>query len=381
MFSWSLARCTTVLTVCALTGLVGPSALAVAEPTGPSQVEAPAASSLAGVEALAQGNVWSVGWRQAQGGPTQTLARHWTGTAWSTVPTPSPGDKANQLAGVSAVSPDDIWAVGTFQNSLQREKLLAMHWNGTRWVHVAVPQRRSAARFAAVAAIAPDDAWAVGYKTDGTGIVDHWDGHSWSTVSAFPDLGRVILHGVDATSSNDVWVVGERIDGRQNSSTFAAHWDGQTWQAVTTPDGHRYTALAGVSMLSSNKAWAAGHAADDGNANGLLLRWDGQTWSVVKSPALVGDNVYLNSISAVSAGDVWAVGSDFTPAGDSLTLIEHWDGSRWQRVASPSPESFDNLSSVSADSASDAWTVGAVYTGGRLVEHWNGNRWTTDPTG
>ena len=56
------------------------------------------------------------------------------------------------------------------------------------------------------------------------------------------------------------------------------------------------------------------------------------------------------------------------------TLILHWNGSSWRRVASPSPASYSTLTGISATSASNAWAVG--YAGSRtVILHWNGRSW------
>jgi hypothetical protein len=87
--------------------------------------------SLAGVSALSSSDAWAVG---ALG--TKTLVLHWNGTAWAQVPSPSPrgvgiGPVTN-LAGVSALSPADAWAVGCACTS-DTDTTLVLHWNGTTW--------------------------------------------------------------------------------------------------------------------------------------------------------------------------------------------------------------------------------------------------------
>lgn len=102
-------------------------------------------------------------------------------------------------------------------------------------------------------------------------------------------------------------------------------------------------------------------------------------WGLVASPA-VGQEGRLLAISARSASDAWAVGQ--YEGVDSLqrTLVEHWNGSQWAYVNSPSPGAQDNvLQGVSADSASDVWAVGAQSAAGvtqPLVERWNGSAWS-----
>src|ERR1043165_7899800 len=52
-------------------------------------------------------------------------------------------------------------------------------------------------------------------------------------------------------------------------------------------------------------------------------------WSVVSSPNPDIVNV-LNDVEVVTANDVWAVGFS-----QNQTLIEHWDGTSWSGVSSP----------------------------------------------
>jgi hypothetical protein len=96
---------------------------------------------------------------------------------------------------------------------------------------------------------------------------------------------------------------------------------------------------------------------------------------------------YLNAVSGTSARDVWAVGSTGPGFHGKNTLIEHWNGTRWRVVPSPSPgrgvDRFSILYGVTAISAGDAWAVGFYNSGNNsgvttraLIEHWDGTRWT-----
>ena len=65
----------------------------------------------------------------------------------------------------------------------------------------------------------------------------------------------------------------------------------------------------------------------------------------------------LNSVVALSATDVWAVGNYILPATPSShTLIAHWDGTSWNVV--PSPDVWGTLTSVAAVGAHDVRAVG-----------------------
>jgi hypothetical protein len=50
-------------------------------------------------------------------------------------------------------------------------------------------------------------------------------------------------------------------------------------------------------------------------------------------------------VTVVSPRNVWAVG-DYNTGRAYLTLIEHWNGSSWKIVSSPSPGGYNLLSSV-----------------------------------
>jgi hypothetical protein len=94
-------------------------------------------------------------------------------------------------------------------------------------------------------------------------------------------------------------------------------------------------------------------------------------------------------VAATSATDVWAVGtSGRLPRGRAHNLIEHWDGSSWKKMPSPSPGAFSSLTGVAAVSPTDAWAVGAwqlTHNGypaclpkcsfHPLILHWDGTRW------
>ena len=88
----------------------------------------------------------------------------------------------------------------------------------------------------------------------------------------------------------------------------------------------------------------------------MIEHWNGTSWSVVKSPNVGSDsdgNV-LSGVAAVSASNIWAVGSY-----SKGSLIEHWNGTSWSVVKSPNVGSqFNYLSGVAAVSASNIWAVG-----------------------
>jgi hypothetical protein len=138
-------------------------------------------------------------------------------------------------------------------------------------------------------------------------------------------------------------------------------------------------------------AWAVGDTLVNGYAQSLAERRKGTRWAIVPMPRISGRSVYLNSVEAAGAGDVWAVGSSEPPGVDpedtdagSQRLIEHWNGYRWSIVPGVKALPRGEVFGVSADSPRDVWAVGWEGKWGwghttPLVERWNGSVWKRMP--
>src|SRR5215470_11859864 len=97
-----------------------------------------------------------------------------------------------------------------------------------------------------------------------------------------------------------------------------------------------------------------------------------------QSPAVTAYTDGLNAVAVSSASNAWAVGNYFHGSA-YLTLTEHWNGSHWTIVKSPSPtEPYSTLDGVAGHS-SQAWAVGDTGVGTKsartLIEHWNCTAW------
>jgi hypothetical protein len=149
------------------------------------------------------------------------------------------------------------------------------------------------------------------------------------------------------------------------------------WTGVQPPNpGTSFNELTGVAVLSACNAWAVGDYGSGSGANQtLIVHWNGAVWKQVASPNPAARNV-LTGVAASSATNIWAVGFTFTPTtGVERSLIVHWNGAVWKRVASPNPSPAGNsLTGVAATSATSAWAVGGLL-GPRVILHWNGTAW------
>jgi hypothetical protein len=221
---------------------------------------------------------------------------------------------------------------------------------------------------------------------DGLGermLIKHWDGVRWTSVIS-PNVGTRdnVLYGVAASSATNVWAVGKYHDDTNVERTLIQHWDGAIWKVVASPnEGSTHNRLYGVAALSASSAWAVG-SYDDATSISLplILRWNGTSWQKFLVPTLAGaTEITLRGVTAIANNNAWAVGTYRDSNGDGKTLTLHWNGTNWQQVTSPNPNSFRNgLNAVTAVSASDIWAVGYTSDGTgykSLALRWNGTSW------
>src|SRR5215469_3172701 len=198
-----------------------------------------------------------------------------------------------------------------------------------------------------------------------------------------------ILYGVAAASRSSAWAVGTYQSGTVQR-TLIERWNGRSWttEASPSPGGTHSSFLNGVADVSSSSAWAVGGYSNGAEQKTLIEHWNGRSWKQVPSPSPGGaHDSYLFGVTALSASNAWAVGGYVNGTAEQ-TLIEHWNGRSWRRVASPNPGGaarVNDLESVTAISPSNAFAVGYYDVNGTsvartLVEHWNGRAWKQQPS-
>lgn len=301
--------------------------------------------------------------------------------AWSQVSSPNAGTSSNFLSGVAAVSANNVWAVGSYGNG-NGGFTFVEHWDGKQWKVAASPNINGS--LSGVAAIAANNVWAVGgYNNGSLTLVEHWNGTSWSIIPSpnVPSLSDS-LAAISAISATDIWAVGN-ASGNRGYQGLIEHWNGTSWSIVSSSVAGP---LSSVTAIASNNVWTVGDAAGAKGIQTLIEHWNGSTWSVVSSsgPGLATNT--LNGIAAISANNVWAAGDDsngVTPYADYAPLIEHWNGASWSVVSSPLQGTSDLVNGIAALSANNIWTVGDYRTGldpngpyFTLIEHWNGTMWS-----
>jgi hypothetical protein len=208
-----------------------------------------------------------------------------------------------------------------------------------------------------------------------------------AAASTTPNPGKLDeLDGVAAVTPSDAWVVGTYCVAHcsftqpQVDRSMILHWNGAAWARVASPNPGTFDQLSGVTAVSATDVWAAGTYFTPAGTKPLVLHWNGSAWQQVTVTAPVSDVFSVNAVSASRANDVWLAGD----AGVNRNLVLHWDGRNWSRMNLPSPGMFDILSGISARSPTDAWAVGFYCAsgcrGGPALDrgfawHWNGVKW------
>lgn len=353
-------------------------------------------NELDGVTAISANDTWAVGFSQVShdsSSALQGLIEHWNGKQWSIVPNPGASASVQaQLSGVAAVSANNVWAVGNIERDPRSGiKTLIEHWDGKQWSIIPSPNVGMGDNVLyGLTALSTENIWAVGHFDPSfdanhvpkhwppsQAIIEHWNGSQWSLVSS-PGLGasdNMGLSAVTAISTNNVWAVGSILINHgqpQLTRTLIEHWNGSRWSVVPSVNpGPDYNRLQQVSAISANDVWAVGNVGNNKSGSVLIEHWDGSRWSVVVGANGGTGDSFLNGVAAISADNVWAVGYFYDAQDPNYvyhTLIEHWNGRQWTIFSSPGLAGDNSLNGVAAVSKNKVLAVGDSGRQRTLVE-------------
>lgn len=312
------------------------------------------------------------------------------------------------LTGVSCSSTTSCMAVGWFQGSVPgtsayEQQTLTESWNGTTWavVHSPTPGPSSdGAVLNAVSCASSSNCMAVGDRlvtrtqTGGIYVVDKplaeaWNGHKWSVVptAKLAYIGAS-LNGVACLSSSSCIAVGnEGTVPKPYLLTLAEAWNGTAWKSVATPRPvtRGGTSLSAVSCASSTACMAVGY---DGFNYGtgaeatLAEHWDGTAWDRLSTPT-PNANGSLNGVTCVAVHACLAVGSHAGKGNRATgTLSEQWQGTGWKVQPTPDPATanFADLDSISCTGPTACMATGGGAaeegeSGLTVAQVWNGMTW------
>jgi hypothetical protein len=368
--------------VAAIAALLAPSAPATAATAASCtiklvahpEVDATPFDQLYGIDALSATNIWAVG---SSGAASRPLVEHFNGTKWKIVPSPDKGS-TTELNDVTVLGPKNAWAVGYyFPTGGGHNRTLIEHWNGTRWNVVASPNPIAASDnfLKGVDAVSASNIWAVGSngRPGNKTLIEHYNGTKWVTVHGAALSNGGDLQDVSAISRTNVVAVGHAgVVG--TSQALVERFDGTNWTKEAVPGTVSGADLFGVSTPSATAQWAAGTQSGTAALQTLTMRNIGSGWEVIDSPNVGTDRInFFSDVSAVSAGNAWAVGERENDSFVRRTLIAHFSSGSWSVVSSPNSGTADNrLSGVATPTGTNIWSVGTAghpigSTG--LIEH------------
>lgn len=342
---------------------------------------------LSEMAALSSTNIWAVGGVSASktsqvtlpGIPVpavqvkaagQPLIEHWDGKAWQIVASPAganypqgPFGSTNRLTGISAISANDIWAVGTQATKtnvpqsgnsffFMEAAPLVEHWDGTSWTEKKLPDSLQKEGFSPsnIHALATNDVW------------------SFNTGSSFAFTGPItikrFLPGTPPPGSiNSLPIAGTpiAINTQSLASPHILHWNGENWSEMQlSSDLSKHTDLQDVAVIADNDIWAVGMHTDpkakqDDDTN-VIYHWDGSAWKSVSGAPGVDTKSILENIAVIAPNNLWLMGR----TSKNQPLMEHWDGKTWQ-VVSPASPAYGSATSITI-AGQRAWALVDVYS-------------------
>ncbi|MDQ5825912.1 MAG: S-layer homology domain-containing protein [Chloroflexota bacterium] len=370
-------------------------------------------SNFSKVEVISPDDVWAVG----SGRPStrisasDTLVEHWDGNKWTRLPTPTLMGLWNNLRDIDAAAPNDIWAVGSAYDGVNEDFSLLLHWDGTSWTNVPAPgELYGYVTPNAVEAIAADDAWVVGSTGEIPGIAQafalHWNGSTWSNVplpQLEDDIERSILEDLVVFAPDDIWAIGLQVQDlfyMEEGKPLFLHWNGKTWNVMPaegldiedTPPSYRGARITAMSGTGPDDLWAVGYAGEsspsvyvtfhDFTPSMFIAHWNGHAWSQMPGPPIDATSTVLYDVKALAPNDVWAVGWTTQGCCYYRTLVLHWDGNSWSVVPSFSEGSGGQLLGIDALPGGDLWAAGTYSADNRmqaLAERYTGDCPESEP--
>lgn len=295
----------------------------------PDRETAPAVDMLQDVSGTSATDVWAVGTSLPARVPSQTLIEHWNGSVWTIAPSADPGLHGNDLEGVAAIAPDDVWAVGAEQDDFYQQPM-AEHWNGTSWTAVTVPNPSACtghSYLTAVSAHTGKDVWATGWCGSGgsggdQGYVEHWNGRRWTLAAEFGTIARYSqLYGVGAVTAHNVWVVGfTESRGSSTGGALVQHYDGTSWTTVAVNAPQDSASLQAVVAGHGHVPWLVGSGTSPQPpfAGPATVRVVGGSGRPVPVPVGFGS---LRGVAYDPAGTLWAVGQQLPGSRDAPLVL------------------------------------------------------------
>lgn len=226
------------------------------------ELKPPTDAALNTLAGTAPNDLWAIGRKDLSSGVWHV--HHYDGTKWSSDLHPDTNNM--EILDAEAVSRTSLWGAGNTRKNGWTPAVT--HWDGQRWNTTTFPGIDGG--FDAVDVRSENDIWAVGYRSNGAvpatyrPLAMHYDGTKWSEVPVPDAPGNNVLREVFSNGPKDVWIA---------SDNHVWHWDGATWTRRDLPNpGY------GPTFANYDGQIYAGTPVFD-VSEPKLLRWSGTSWA------------------------------------------------------------------------------------------------------
>jgi hypothetical protein len=220
--------------------------------------------------AFSSKDAWAFGLVGRGDGSLVPYSARYNGQRWRPVTLPG------MPLAVSAVSHDDMWAVGpslkTATQPVRRQVFIAMHWTGGHWLTLPLPKARlpkgqDLSYTGSVVAVGPGEVWctyriANSQNTIVSGLL-HWHAGQWQTFRLPADL--LSIDGTAQDGQGGLWLTAT-IEKNYVDYQYWYHFQSGRWTArrgTLSPKGYGSTYFAMAWIPGTQSVWAVGEA--DGN--------------------------------------------------------------------------------------------------------------------
>jgi len=318
---------------------------------------------LTAVDAIRANDVWAAGFYGTSSGEQRMAFEHFDGTQWSMVKAPKNSLFTPYIFGLAHFASNDVWAVG-----VASDDPITMHWNGRVWKIVPNPAGSSGGILEAIVRVG-NFMYAAGFVDPIQPLTLRFDGTQWVNDNAYkPASGPSILQAVAGTSPDDIWAGGYYNGG----SPLTEKRDPKTnaWSQVPTSVGGY---IDSMSARSSHEVWAVG---PPDSSSGFVIRWNGKKWQSVNYPRT---GVAIEQVNATaSTGDTWVAAFSDVGSAQFTAFVDFYVNGQWTET--PFVE-VGNWSTVAwaispVPGSSDLWAVGSYSNGNQfhqqsLAELWS----------
>ncbi|GEM_PF-3581345 len=315
-----------------------------------NQFQEPAGGGLLnGMGCSSASECWAVGHQFNSSGVPQTLILRWNGSSWRAVASPDPGFPSEpgslipyELTAAACAGPADCWAVGVgYQRTPEsiQENPLAIHWNGSSWAVVDVPQPAEAGgqgvndeQLDGVACAAGSACWIVGsaeLASNGLDVPAALVAHSGALTDRSPraEASDETLNGISCPTSRFCLAVGAATNDSGWGKPIAMARHGFSFKPLKLPAsaaGNGYGDLQADACTGTTSCEAVGYRDRGGAAEGVALSWNGSGWTSAfagGAAGLAGDSA-LSGVGCVASFGCFAAGSRMLGATTQPLIVE-----------------------------------------------------------